>query len=385
MLPVAVSPRAAMGHAPPAPSAASPEAQQSIRVHSGFPLSNALLQDWDELATNTRAAPYLYPGWVQAWWRAFGAGDMDIFTLRRGGRLVGLLPMTWNRSALESAANYHTPMSGALAESSETMLALARELFANRPIHLSITSLDPAAETIDACRLAAEEAGYKVVIRAYQRSLYIDLNGAWDGYESGLGRNLLRNLRRARRHLEQEGVPTVEITHGRRHLDGLLQEAFAVESSGWKGAERTAIESHPRTRDFYTDIARWGAARGMLRLYFLRVGHRPLAMYFALVHQGVCHLLKGGYDPAYSRYSPGNLLMHRVIQDCFAAGLSRVEFNGDAEPYKFCWAATVRERKRFEAFAPNTAGRLAWAGFTYARPVTRRLQRALCLRPDGEV
>lgn len=293
--------------------------------------------------------------------------------------------MAWNRRTLESAANYHTPEFGILAEDSEATRALAQELFAGRTAHVSITSLDPAGETLDVCQRAAEEADYKVVIRAYQRSLYIDLNGSWDEYESGLGRNLLRNLRRACRHLEHEGTLAVEIADGHERFDELLGEAYTVEASGWKGTGQTAIESRPQTRDFYTDIARWSAARGMLRLYFLRLRHRPLAMYFALEHQGVCHLLKGGYDPAYRRYSPGNLLMHMVIRDCFAAGLTRIEFNGDAEPYKFCWAAAVRERKRFEAFASNTAGRLAWAGFNYVRPVTRRLQRTLGLRPHGEV
>ena len=328
--------------------------------------------------------PYLHPGWIEAWWSAFGAGELDIRTLRRGGRLVGVLPMAWAHGMAGSTANYHTPAFGILAEDGEATLALSRELFAAKPTHISITSLDPAAETINACQHAAGEAGYKLVIRSYQRSLYIDLKGTWEGYESGLGRNLVRNLRRARRHLEQEGALAVEMTGGRQHFEESLQEAFAVESSGWKGLGRTAIESNPRTREFYTDIARWAAAQGMLRLYFLKLGDRPLAMYFALVHQGVCHLLKGGYDPAYRRYSPGNLLMHIVIQDCFAAGLTRIELNGDAEPYKFRWAVAVRERKRFEAFAPDAAGRLAWARFTYVRPVARRLQRTLGFRADGE-
>lgn len=293
--------------------------------------------------------------------------------------------MVWDHGLLESAANYHTPGFGILAEDNEAALTLARDLLAERPAHLSITSLDPAEETIAACQRSAEEAGYRVVMRAYQRSLYVDLVGSWNAYESGLGRNLLRNLRRARKHLEREGAVTVEIALGDRHIDGLLQEAFAVEASGWKGAGQTAIESDPRTRAFYTDVARWGAAHGMLRLYLLRLGRQPIAMYFALAHQGTCHLLKGGYNPVYHRYSPGNLLMQAVIQDCFAAGFTRIEFNGDAEPYKFCWAAAVRERKRLEAFAPNFSGRLAWSNFTFVRPVARRLQHAFGIRPDGDV
>lgn len=385
MVPAEGSPRTAMTYAPAAPSvgiAAIPEMHQSMRSHEGFPLSNSLLYEWEELATDSRAAPYLYPGWVHTWWHAFGTGDLDVHTLRRGGRLVGVLPMVRNRHTLESAANYHTPEFGILTQDSETTWALAQGLFADRPAHVSLTSLDPAAETIDACQHAADEAGYKVVIRTYQRSLYIDLDGTWDGYESGLGRNLLRNLRRARKRLEQEGRLGVEIAYGHEQFDESLREAYAVEASGWKGAGRTAIESHPQTLDFYTDIARWGAAHDMLRLYFLRLEGRPLAMYFALVHEGTCHLLKGGYDPVYWRYSPGNLLMHTVIRDCFGAGLTRIEFNGDAEPYKFNWAAAVHERKRFEAFAPNAAGRLAWTRFTYMRPLARRLRSAFGFHPD---
>ena len=385
MAPAARQPYASLDRASapvPLPVTATPisSAPQGAAIESA-----ALLQEWDELARRSRAALYLSPAWIQAWWRAFGTGRMDILTLRRGGRLVGLLPMTWNQGVLESAANYHTPAFELLAEDSEAALTLARDVFAKRPPHLCITSLDPAEGTLIACQRAAEEAGYKVLIRDYQRSPYLDLVGSWNEYESGLGRNLLRNLRRARRHLEPEGALTVEIFRGDRGFGKLLHEAFAVEASGWKGAGRTAIESDPRTRAFYTDIARWGASRGMLHLYFLRLGRRPLAMYFALVHRGTCHLLKGGFDPAYRRYSPGNLLMHTVIRDCFTAGLTRIEFNGDAEAYKFCWAAAVRERKRLEAFAPNFSGRLAWAGFTFVRPVARRLLHALGIRPEGDV
>lgn len=371
-----------MGRARAAPEATFPDAQQSIWGNSGFPLSSALLREWDELAEHCRAVPFLYPGWIEAWWRAFGSGDLDIRTLRRDRRLVGVLPMTRHRRALEPAANYHTPEFGILTRDRKTAHALAQELFAGSPTRVSLTSLDPVAETIDACQCAAHEAGYKLAIHAYQRSLYIDLNGSWGRYETGLGRNLLRNLRRARKRLGHEGTLSVEIERGRERLDESLREAYNIESSGWKGIGRTAIESHSRTRNFYTDVARWAAARGMLRLYFLRLGYRPLAVYFALEHEGVCHLLKGGYDPAYRRYSPGNLLMHSVIRGCFAKGLIRIEFNGDAEPYKFSWAVAVRERKRFEAFAPNAAGRLAWAGFTYMRPVARRLRRAFGLHAD---
>jgi CelD/BcsL family acetyltransferase involved in cellulose biosynthesis len=162
-----------------------------------------------------------------------------------------------------------------------------------------------------------------------------------------------------------------------------MREAFVVEASGWKGAAGTAILSDPRTQRFYTAIGRWAAEQGALRLYILSVDRRPIAMCFALQQHGISHLLKAGYDPAYGRHSPGKLLMHAMFRDCFENGVSRIELNGDAEPYKFSWASESHEYKRFEAFAPTVAGQLAWAAFTYSRPVANRLCERLGLpHPD---
>jgi CelD/BcsL family acetyltransferase involved in cellulose biosynthesis len=329
--------------------------------------------------------PYIRPGWVTAWWRAFGVGNLEIHTLREDGRLVAVLPVARQRGALRSPTNYHTPQSGLLAEDWGAASQLARTLFTGRPHRVSIASLDPLGTGLNACREAAEEAGYRVVVRPFQRSPYLDIVGDMNEYQSRLSPSLIANLHRSNKRLDTQGKLSVEIANGRERLEELLEEAFTVEASGWKGARRTAIQSRPETRNFYTDIARWAAARDMLRLFFLRLDRRALAMYYALEERGVCHLLKGGYDPSYRRSSPGKLLMRAVISYGFAKGLSRIEFHGDAEPYKLFWAGAVQERKWFEAFSPSPAGQLAWAALAYGRPATKSvLGRLRFLRTSRE-
>lgn len=345
--------------------------------HASLQSFEPLLHEWDELADRMAAMPCLRPGWSAAWWRAFGTGRLEIRTLRRNGRLVAVLPMARRHHALRSASNCHTPRFGLLALDWDAEAALARALFAGRPRRVSIASLDPAGPSMQACRRAAEEAGYKVAIRPHQHSPYLDIAGDWAGYESRLSRNLLRDLRRSWRRLGRHGKLSFEIADGRAHVREPLTEAFAVEAAGWKGIRRTAIQSSAPTRSFYTELARWAAARGMLRIFFLRLDRRPLAMYYALMDRGRCHLLKGGYDPDYKRFSPGKLLMRGVISHCFSMAVSRVEFHGDAEPYKLLWAGAVQTCVRFEAFPPTPAGRLAWAALTYGRPVARRLLAGL--------
>jgi CelD/BcsL family acetyltransferase involved in cellulose biosynthesis len=340
---------------------------------SSSAMIDRLAPEWDELAVRVGSVPYVRPGWVAAWWRAFGAGDLEIRTLRRDGRLAAVLPVARQRDVLRSVTNIHTPSSGLLAEDGGAATELARTLFTDNARRVSLESLDPSGDSMDACERAAREMGYRFVVRPFQRSPYLEITGAWSAYESRLSASLLADIRRSRRRLELLGSVRVDARDGHERLEESLAEMFAVEASGWKGELQTAIQSRADTAAFYTDVARWAAAHGMLRLFFLRLGQRPIAAFYALVARGTCHLLKGGYDPDFRRYSPGKVLMHEVLARAFAERLARVEFHGDADAYKLFWAGAVHEQKRFEAFSASLLGQLAWATLAYGRPFAKRL------------
>ncbi|MGH8371922.1 MAG: GNAT family N-acetyltransferase [Gammaproteobacteria bacterium] len=344
----------------------------------------SFVQEWDTLAEQIGASPYLRPGWVAAWWHAFGIGELEIRTLRNRGQLVAVLPMIKHRSTLKSVANCHSPRFGLLAKDLASATELARTLFEAKPRRVSIAALDPAGSSMKACWRAAEEAGYRTILHPYQRSPYLEIDESWSEYESRLSRRLLVNLRRCRQRLKKLGSVAIEIVDGHEQLDSFLEEAFAVEASGWKGAQRTAIQCSPETVKFYTDIANWAVSRGMLRIFFLRLGKHPLAMYYGLIKDGTCYLLKGGYDAAYARYSPGKMLMHSVVSYCFSAGLSSIEFHGDANQYKFRWANAVHAQKRFDAYSPSLMGKIAWAARMYGWPAAKYLVRhSIFWKGDG--
>lgn len=352
----------------------------SLLEISTYPFAStdtALMQAWDALAEQNGASPYFRPGWVTAWWRAFGTDKLEIRTLKRNGKLAAILPIIRHHATFESVANCHSPRFGLLARDLDSATELALTLFAEKPRRVSISALDPLGRSMTACLRAAEETGYRTALFPYQRSPYLEIRESWDEYESRLSKKLLANLRHCKQNLEKQGAITMEMVSGSQWLDEYLAEAFSVEASGWKGDRHTAIQSNPETRKFYTDIAHWAAARNSLRIFFLRLDQRPIAMYYSLIEGGTCYLLKGGYDAAYSRYSPGKMLMHAVVSHCFSAGLSSIEFHGDANQYKFRWANAVHAQKRFEAYSLSPAGQLAWAARIYGRPAAKYVLRCL--------
>jgi CelD/BcsL family acetyltransferase involved in cellulose biosynthesis len=335
-----------------------------------------LAAEWDDLAGRTRGLPWLRPGWIDTWWRAFGEGTLRIVAVRDGGKLTGVLPLYERRGILSSTTNWHTPEFGALTASADATDLVAGAM-SHRPRRLALAWLDDGKPGFAECSRLSRERGYRLITRTIERSPYIDTSGDWERYEEGVSSKLLRELRRRRRRLESRGELTFEVTRGEEGLDALLEEGFRIEAAGWKGERGLAIESKPATREFYAEIARWAAGRGVLRLAFLRLDGTAFAFDYAIEENGVHYLLKTGYDPAFRADAPGQLLRYLMIRRAFEERLEAYEFLGSDEPWKLEWAETVRERRALQAFAPTPAGWIDWCAFAFGRPLAKRLLRML--------
>ena len=319
------------------------------------------------------------PGWVSAWLGAFGDGEPRVIAVRDSGELAAVLPMHSRRGRLYSPANWHSPVFGPIAADERARDVLLKELFRQPHPSVELNLLDGNGDGLAAIAQVARREGRLVVSRGGLRSPFIDLVGDFDAYEQTLSRNLRKNLRRRRRQLEAAGDVSFDVHDGREGLDERLEEAFRVEASGWKGLYGTAIASRDDTRRFYVDVARWAAARGWLRLSFLRLGGRPIACDYAIVHRGVWYTLKAGYDEAFSLFSPGSLLLREQLVHCFEGGLSRMELLAPDDSFKRSWTDRCGERGWLRAFRRgSSAGLVDWtrvAGREHLRPLARRVKR----------
>lgn len=336
---------------------------------------DSLTSDWEALADAVKAPPFLRAGWFELWWRAFGTGQTRLLTARRGGKLVGVLPLADDGRTITSMANDHTPGFDLVAEDDEAALELSRALLDLRPRRVILEYLAAEGPGLGSVREAAPAAGYRLVVRDWERPPFVGLEGDWESYEASLDGKLRRDLARRSRRLAEEGVVAIDIQDGAVKLDELLDEGFALEPSGWKTSRGTAIVSRPETRDFYTGLAHWAAQRGILRLSFLRLDQRPLAFQLGLEDSGVYYFVKGGYDPAYSRFAPMKLLVRSMIENAFANGFERFEFLGPPEPFKLEWTSTCHDLKRVELFDRSVRSTGSWIAIAFVRPAAKRIRR----------
>jgi CelD/BcsL family acetyltransferase involved in cellulose biosynthesis len=335
-----------------------------------------IADEWDELAERTGAAPFLRPGWVAAWLDAFG-GTPRIVTLRENGELKGVLPLTRGRALLANAANSHSPLAGAVAEEPSHLHQIARAVVGAGTARTDLRALDVRDPLLAELRAAALAHGHSTIERVTEREPYVDLSGGFEAYEAGLARKQRKELRRLQRRLEDEGAVTYEFADGSERLETLLEEGFAIEGSGWKTEAGTAINAVPHERRFYTEIARWAASQGWLRLAFLRLDGRPLAFDYCLEAGGRFYALKGGFDIEFRRFGPGSLLTLESLRRAFAGRLESYEFLGTDDAYKLQWTSTTRERVRLQVFARSLGGRAQDVAWRFGRPLVKRAQERL--------
>ena len=335
--------------------------------------------DWDTLADRVGAPPFLRPGWFAAWHRAYGSGKLQVLRIREGDRLVGVLPIELRDGATLSPTNTHTPVFGAVAETADAERALAHRLLAEARGRIEFAYVDSSSRLLDTLRETLRSGGRSarrsVLTEVVARPPYVATASGWDDYLAGRPRKFVKDVRRRRRRLEEQGTVEVTVQSSVHGLTDALAEFVALEASDWKADTGTSIGSRGASRRFYAEIAHWAARRGWLRLIFLRLDGRPVAAEFDLECGGSLYALKCGFDSEYRSFGPGQLLTHDCLRMAFDGGLASYEFLGTDEPYKMAWTDTTHEQVRVRSFRRTVAGDLAALTRHHARPLVRKIRR----------
>lgn len=307
----------------------------TFEIHSAVA---PIYDEWEDLAREVLSHPFVRPGWVSAWQSSFDSGKLEIHILRRERRVVALAPFIRGRRSLLSSTNWHTPYYEVLARDNDAAIGILRESIARMPARLRIRFASAGGVTSAAVAAVAAELGITPFERHMARAPVILLDGDFETYRRGLSKNLRKNLTRRRARIEDLGEVEMTVTTGGPELENDLETAFALEASGWKGKKGTAMASESRTRRFYTDVARWAADAGILRLVSLKVGGTPIAFDLGLQSNGTYYSLKTGYDVEHHRLGLGAELTYDLIRRCYEEGLQSIALLGSEDEFKRKWS-----------------------------------------------
>jgi CelD/BcsL family acetyltransferase involved in cellulose biosynthesis len=237
--------------------------------------------------------------------------------------------------------------------------------------YIRLHPLPADSPTLDHLRKWAEEGGYPCSAREVFRNSIIELPARWDDYLASLSPGFRKNLRRAANAVAKEGGCVVSTVMAAPDPGALLDEMAAVERGSWKARGGLGLDRED-VRKSYEFRLRAAAALGGLEVWFLEKDGRKIA-YDLIIRTGdVVESLRGSYDAAWERISPGNYLISRELQSFTERGVRRVNFLWGDLAYKMKWSE--KTEACFEMYIFN---RTAKAGAIHALYVRSGLYRGV--------
>ena len=287
----------------------------------------ALAPEWAALWSRCPdATPFQSPHWLLPWWCAFGTGLPRVALERRGGAVVGILPLyvlSGERKALPIGAGTSDYLDG-LGDPAPLLPALLDRLRADPVDHVDLIETPPWSRLLGLPGVTWTPGSPCPVLTL-----------------ADIPSGIRRKLRMSRHRAERAGGWAVE-TATADTLDADLDMLIRLHQGRWTAQGEPGVLADPAVLSFWRDAAQGLLAAGSLRLQLLRVGGVVAASIMALLSPGRIFFYLSGYDPAQAFVSPGTLLLGAMLEQATAEGRVEAHFLRGQESYKYAWGAVDR-------------------------------------------
>jgi CelD/BcsL family acetyltransferase involved in cellulose biosynthesis len=363
--------------------AATAQAGLTLGTISSDSEFSGLADQWDPLVrSRPRPSPYLLHAWLLEWWRHYGdGGELAVQVAYREGRLVGALPVCVRRMhglRVLSFLGGDTALADLLVaegEGPQTAAALATRAAAAAHDFAEFSGLSSDS------RLVAALGRSDVRLIERSESPVLDLSPGWEAvYRTKLSSKKRNHHRRRRRQLAELGRVEVEVARTGDELDAALEDAFALHELRWNGRPDGSGFATPAGRSFNHALVRALAPLGVPRIVLMRIDGRPVAFHYYLTLEGRMFVHRIAFDPAFARFSPGQINTLDAIETAASEGVTRVEFLGGAERYKLELCDHLEPLYHGFGLARTIKGRAAVAGWLGGIRMRKRLKRSPALR-----
>jgi CelD/BcsL family acetyltransferase involved in cellulose biosynthesis len=185
------------------------------------------------------------------------------------------------------------------------------------------------------------------------------LRQSWQTYLRGRSPKLRKNLKAARRKLEQRGAVVLESHDTETGVVEALQTVVELHARSWKREKRVEHSRSEGYTEFFGDWARHMASLGRCRILVLRCGGKPVAATVAFLDGDTYYSVQIVHDAEFAACSPGTLLEALEIEGLMNEGrFAKYEMMGSFLTNKMRWTdtATVSShalvlRRRVRSFA----------------------------------
>jgi CelD/BcsL family acetyltransferase involved in cellulose biosynthesis len=339
---------------------------------------DALEMEWGELfEASPTASPPLRWEWLRQWWRVYGpvygGRGLRIVTVRRGGHLIGALPLylhIGHRSPVW--AHYLGFLSTGESRSEATYPEHLDLLHAPGEARACLDAILPALldpevgrwDILDLCDIGEgspllawrDQAPRDVRVVVIPRGAcpVADLSG---GFEAYLGRSTAKTRREAQRTLQAvESTGTrFEVASTPSEAAQFFDQLVRLHQARWNSSGRPGCFSAHRFTEFHRTLAELWVPTGKAILARLARDGEPLAVIYGFINGTKFDFYQSGVDlrAAGRVKSPGIAAILALMRYLADRGIRGYDFLRGSSEYKDRWSTTCNSLVRLRLVRPG--------------------------------
>jgi CelD/BcsL family acetyltransferase involved in cellulose biosynthesis len=325
-------------------------AEFKTRVLADIPQLRAIGDEWDGLyARCPGATPFQHPEWIISWAEISLPERISVIEVRSGNMLVGLAPFLIYSRGEERVLAF---MAGGISDYLDVLVDPQRECEIVLAIFQAIQELD-CWTTLDLTDLPANSVLHRTVVgelvNPHDQCSSLLLPKTREELLQHFSKRQRANLRQAHSRIRKAGQARVE-TATAETLTEFLDDLFRLHAMRWLLDGQPGVLANEKVKAFHRKAAPRLLAKGILRLYRLRIRDYTTAVVYTLLNRATVFCYLQGYDPEFAELSPGTYLMFSMMEEAMLAGANKFDLLRGQEGYKQHWRAEGETTYRIQLF-----------------------------------
>jgi CelD/BcsL family acetyltransferase involved in cellulose biosynthesis len=334
-----------------------------IEILEHFHDDPRLSAEWNDLFTSSaRPNVFLSWEWLTTWWDAFGRSQpLHLALVREGADLIGAAPWYVARSGIIPRGavrqlrfvgdggptcpeylgpivreGHLNPVTDALADH------LACRVCRWDCLRLSDVAPDDDA-TVRLARILASR--FPTVGSPGAVCPYLPLPATYDDFLMSLSGHGRQRERRLLRGARKQFDVRLEVIDDPAQLGLAFDDVIRLHTSARSRKDEPSPFAQRDYAEFHRAIMKRFLANGWLQLSFLRLDGARAAFQYGFLHRGRYYDFQNGFDAAFQKHNPGDVLLQLVFAAVIEAGAREFDFLRGEHAYKRKFARQVRETR----------------------------------------
>jgi CelD/BcsL family acetyltransferase involved in cellulose biosynthesis len=371
------------------------EMNYDIRIVETSAEFDALEEEWNGLLGQTNVTIFQTFEWVRTWWKYFNypTDKLHILVFTVENRLVGIAPLYKEHLRIGGIrlATHLQYIGNSLSDYADFIIlpgfeqgvysAFARHLISTAR-DWDIFDIEDVNETSSLCHfLPGVLENNKLALYRYQGNVcpQLVLPSPEEIKAKGSGPATNYNFRRKMKKLQ--GSYNAEVQVIRDASDDIekgIDDFSKLHGDRWKSLGHPSAFDDPYFREFHVEFSRKFAQRGWLKIFFLKIDGRPIAVSYDFNynhHIYMYHSNAHGSDDI-MKCSPGFLIRSLAMAEGIEEGMCVFDFLRGDEPYKYKeWNAVDSKNYLFRSTSPTRSGKVRFTLFLQYELVTKIIKR----------